>query len=237
MEERNYEPETVRIFNEVLKDGDQVIIAGAHQGGFAYHCSKLVGEKGKVLAFEPEPENNKILSKTVEGLNNVEVFPFALGDRNLEEVAFYINSDNDGGHALWDVSQHPFNVKTKQDKQVIKVKIKTIDDLFADRDMSSLKLLMLDAEGSEHCILKGAINTIVDNDVPYVICEIGNEVAMTGCQTSEMALRNYMSVYGFSEYLMLPDKVKKINKSPIVKKDSNDKGYTFNMFFSRRGEV
>ena len=47
----NYEPETLRIFDAVLKEGDSVIIAGAHQGFFVLYLAALVGKTGKVYAF------------------------------------------------------------------------------------------------------------------------------------------------------------------------------------------
>lgn len=236
MGEGNYEPGTVRIFDAVLREGDQVVIAGAHQGYFAVHCADLVGETGKVFAFEPEPTNREILTKATEGLHNVEVFPYALGDRNMDEVAFYINADNDGGHALWDVSKHPANEKTRESRQVIKAEIRTIDSLFADRDMSRLKLLMLDAEGAEFAILKGAVNTITDYAVPYAICEI-NPGALEQCQTSQIALRNFMAIYGYRDYLMHDGGVTEAVPGDIRLQDKTGREYVFNMFFTRNGAV
>ena len=230
MGQGDYEPGTVRIFDQVLEKGDSVIIAGAHQGYFARHCASLAGE---VFAFEPEPTNREILTKAVEGLN-VEVFPFALGDRNAE-AKFYINSDNDGGHALWDVSKHAYNIKTQQERQAIKVEIKTIDSI--DLDFSNLKLLMLDAEGAEHSILKGAINTIVDYDVPYIICEINN-YALKQCQTSQMALRSYLSIYGFQGYIVNDNDVTEAERGELsLTIPGIDMDIVFNMFFSKRGKV
>ena len=116
-EKVNYEPETTRIFDAVLKEGDSVIIAGAHQGYFVSYMANLVGKSGRVFAFEPEPKNFGILSETVKGLDNVEIFNFAIGDKKAK-ANFYVNSDNDGGHALWDVSTHPSNEKTRANPQV-----------------------------------------------------------------------------------------------------------------------
>lgn len=231
-----YEPETIRIFDRVLSDGDQVLIAGAHQGFFVCHCSKLVGSSGKIFAFEPEPNNYGILSEAVKNLDNVKIFPFALGDREIT-AKFYINSDNDGGHALWDVSINPNNHKTKENKQIIPAEVKTIDDFFEDEDLSHLKLLMLDAEGSEHAILRGGINTIVDNDVPFIICEINN-FALNQCTTSQINLRNYLSMYGFTGYVMNEDGVIDCTKDEVKAfMPDTEQEVVFNMLFSRRGKI
>src|SRR5690606_10064538 len=94
-----YEPETIRVMNAVLEEGDSVLIAGAHQGYFAEHCLNL---GCKVYAFEPEVTNFSILESKVKG-RNVELFNVALGDRKASAI-LYVNTDNDGGHALWDIS-------------------------------------------------------------------------------------------------------------------------------------
>lgn len=231
-----YEPETTRIFDAVLKEGDKVIVCGAHQGYFVEYCSRLVGSTGRVFGFEPEPVNNGILRERTKNLQNVEIFDFALADKEAT-ARFYTNWDNDGGHALWDVSINPTNTKTKANKTVYPVEVKTIDGLFADRDMSNLKLLMLDAEGSEPSIIKGGINTIVDYDVPYIICEINN-FAFRQCQTSQMTLRSYLSMYGFEGYAMNEDKVVDIGKEEVRAYIPNtEQEVVFNMLFSRRGKI
>jgi FkbM family methyltransferase len=233
--ENIYEPETLRVFDAVLKEGDSVIVAGAHQGFFVSYISKLVGKTGKVYGFEPETKNFQLLKEKVGDLENVEIFNIALGDREAN-AKLYFNSDNDGGHALWDVSQNKENVKTKENFVVEKVEVKTLDGLFPN-GVENLKLIMLDAEGSEHSILKGGINTIIDSEVPFIICEI-NDFALDRCGTSQMNLRSYLSVYGFTPYAMNEEKVVDVHKdkvkafTPDLKQE-----VVFNMLFSRRGKV
>ena len=234
-EKVNYEPETTRIFDAVLKEGDSVIIAGAHQGYFVSYMANLVGKTGRVFAFEPEPKNFGILSETVKGSDNVEIFNFAIGDKKAK-ANFYVNSDNDGGHALWDVSTHPSNEKTRANPQVLSIEVNTVDDLYPD-GIPNLKLMMLDAEGAEPAIIKGAINTIVDSECPYIIAEINND-ALKQCNTSQGTLRSYLSMYGFKGYMMNVDEVIEVGDNSVkavVK--GTDQEVVFNMLFSRRGKV
>jgi len=229
-----YEPETIRVFNAVLKEGDYAIICGAHQGYFASVCSALVGKAGRVFAFEPEPDNFAYLKETCGVTENVELFNFALGDRKTK-AKFYINADNDGGHALWDISLNPFNVETREKHNTIDVEVNTLDELFADRDVSRLKLLMLDAEGSEHAIIRGGMETITNNDVPYIICEINTE-ALQHCGTSQMELRDAMTVNGYKAYWMEAGKVTDIGSDEWIVL-SEGKPVVFNILFSRCGAV
>ena len=54
----------------LVEPGDVVIDAGAHIGSFTIPLAKKVGTTGKVLAFEPDPENYELLRRNIE-LNTV----------------------------------------------------------------------------------------------------------------------------------------------------------------------
>lgn len=51
------------IMKNYIKEGDIVIDVGANIGYFTLLFSKLVGENGKVFAFEPESKNFELLKK------------------------------------------------------------------------------------------------------------------------------------------------------------------------------
>ncbi len=61
--------------------GDSVVDAGANIGSYSLRYSKMVGEDGRVTAFEPDPENRRILRWNVRLNNarNVNVRGEALG--------------------------------------------------------------------------------------------------------------------------------------------------------------
>jgi len=49
-----------------IKEGQIVIDAGTYLGGFTFYAAKKVGRTGKVVAFEPDPNNFKILESIID---------------------------------------------------------------------------------------------------------------------------------------------------------------------------
>jgi FkbM family methyltransferase len=116
----------------------------------------------------------------------------------------YVNADDDGGHALWDVGLHAFNARSRATPQPRRVRVTTLDSYFAGQAVKSLKAIKIDAEGGELRILQGAQGTLERYRVPFVICEI-NRFALERMAASEGQLRSFMSGLGYQTYLFAPD--------------------------------
>lgn len=70
----NPEPETVAFFEKNLKSGDRIADIGANIGYYTLLFSRLVGEQGKVVAFEPSPVAFARLKKATGDLKNVDIY-------------------------------------------------------------------------------------------------------------------------------------------------------------------
>ncbi len=187
-----YEKEISDLMQRLLKKGDCFIDCGAHVGYFTIQGAELCG---RVYAFEADSENFKSLQNNIEinrYWNNVTAFNVAVGDK-CEKVKFYINLDNDGGNALWDVSKHPFNEKTriKKKKPTKVVDMVTIDSLIDE----PVKLIKIDTEGCELKILQGATNLIKKHS-PVIIAEVNN-FALEEMGTSKEEIFSYMYSLGY----------------------------------------
>ena len=66
-----YEPDVWPRVMAALREGDTFVDVGAFVGLYAVACAKRVGPRGKVVAFEPNPENLRSLREHVV-LNGVE---------------------------------------------------------------------------------------------------------------------------------------------------------------------
>jgi len=86
----------VRNLHNLVKAGDTCIDIGANLGYFSVPLSRLVGPRGRVLAVEPVAVFRSVLHHNLGqfSLQNVEVFPFALGEEDGAKVEMVTPSVN-----------------------------------------------------------------------------------------------------------------------------------------------
>ena len=128
-----------------IKEGQIIIDAGAYLGGFALYAAKKVGGTGKVIAFEPDPNNFEILKSIVNksGLKNIILIKKALGDA-VKKVE--LESAANCSKIVIKTFKNP-TVKVKQttlDKELKKFGIKKVD------------FIKMNIEGAETNAIKGA---------------------------------------------------------------------------------
>jgi FkbM family methyltransferase len=95
-----WEPEETRSFCERVRPGDTVIDVGANVGWYTVLASRLVGEQGKVIAFEPDPINFAFLKRNVEanGCRNVVLEQKALSNEP-GTLRLFLSTKNKGMHS------------------------------------------------------------------------------------------------------------------------------------------
>jgi FkbM family methyltransferase len=225
---RLYESETSNFIGSILAPGDAFIDVGGHVGYFSMLASALVGEQGRVYTFEPERSNYEHLLDHIAINNAVNVTPFHMAVGATSAIAeFFVNADNDGGHALWEVGRHPFNERTRQAPTTRKTFVTSLDQLFGDRDMSVLKAIKIDAEGSEFAVLAGARRLLARHPVPFVIAEV-NRFALQAMGVTEGHVRDLMGSLGYETYLFQPGQTFVQRLSADQTPDTN---YVFNLLF------
>ena len=197
-----YEQETSQVYIDLLQPGDTFIDIGAHIGYFSLLAASLIGQDGLVMCFEPNESNLDQLKKNViiNQFTNIQVMPFAVGNEN-KKVDFFLNQDNDGGHALWDVGKHDFNIKSREHSELFTVQMKTLDSILSDNRLDNLKLIKMDVEGCESMVIDGAMNTLKLHNYPFVISEI-NRFALSEMESSEDELRKKMQGLGYDCYVL-----------------------------------
>ena len=150
--------------------GFTVYDVGAHVGFFTLLASRLAGADGRVIAFEPRPDNVERLRRNIE----------ANGARNVEVVAAAA-SDCDGTAAfVMHESTLEGRLAAATERSTASVPTATIDALVCD-GMRPPDLVKMDVEGAEGAVIRGAARTI-DAHRPALLIEVhspeaGREVA------------------------------------------------------------
>jgi len=135
-----FESVQTRLFIDSLRKEATVFDVGANVGYYTLLASKIVGSKGKVYAFEPDPNNLKLLHKNVyiNNCKNVTVIPFATSDKNGQSV-FSLNLANPGESRL----------SQGDKKDAILVKTITIDSYVKSENITHVDIIKMDIEGAE----------------------------------------------------------------------------------------
>src|SRR5580698_7573656 len=78
------------VFAGLVKSGMTVVDIGAHAGLYSLIASKLVGDTGHVVSFEPSPRERGALMKLLKWnrCRNVRVEPVALGETDGEATLY-----------------------------------------------------------------------------------------------------------------------------------------------------
>lgn len=134
---------------ERLRDKD-IVDAGAYIGDSALILAPLTDRR--VYAFEPVPDNYALLQKTIElnGLENVETCPYALGEKETELTI----AVNDSGAA----STFFVNEAIPCEKKIT-VPVRRLDDVVREKGLT-VGLIKADVEGAESLLLRGAGETL-----------------------------------------------------------------------------
>ena len=150
------------IAKAVCRKGDTIVEVGANVGTETVGFSDIVGSDGKVVSFEPVPQNLVRLRESIGigGLDNVQVEEKAVSNE-VGRVEFVSpGGPNSGiGHIDYGDGFRPgrkFTVETT-----------TLDQFLKNTEA---RLLMMDVEGAEPLVLQGAENWI-DTYHPLVIVE------------------------------------------------------------------
>jgi FkbM family methyltransferase len=143
--------------------GDVIVEVGANVGTETVGFADIVGDPGRVVAFEPLPANVESLERLT--VPNVRVLPFALSDSDgVERFAVPAASMSQGiGHLLGPDERASGAVTyydAPADMTLTEVQTRTLD-AFAT-DVRGVRLLVADAEGAEVSILRGGREVLAE---------------------------------------------------------------------------
>ncbi|MBV8489466.1 MAG: FkbM family methyltransferase [Candidatus Eremiobacteraeota bacterium] len=147
---RKYEELETELMTQLVKPGMRALDLGANIGFFTTLLGELVGDRGRVAAFEPHPNNARLLEKNVHdrGLDGiVTVYERAVGQEPGSAKLFLGEAAN-----LGDFRLRP-GAETANARDGVEVQIVRVDDALAD--WPSVEFAKIDIQGFETPALRG----------------------------------------------------------------------------------
>jgi FkbM family methyltransferase len=151
-----WEPQTTKLLLHLAAGIEHAIVGGAYFGDQAIPLANALRGRGLCHAFEADAEQARMLARNAEinGLDNVRVHPLALWSDAETRLRF------EGVDALAATVPAESGIATT-----------TIDLYAREAGIGRVGLIMLDLEGGEHAVLRGAERVLRD-DGPEIVFEI-----------------------------------------------------------------
>ncbi|GEM_PF-3725542 len=169
------EPDSTQLLYKNLLPGGAFIDVGASIGWFTLIAAKLIGEKGRVVAIEPEPNSFALLTKNIKE-NNFQNFvsakQAAASDSQGKKTLYVV-----GDAWTWSSTEDPrknyehtvgSNFGKNDDKTIHEYQVDAvrIDDISPKR----VDFIKIDVEGVVDPVFRGAMETIRRNpDIKLLI--------------------------------------------------------------------
>lgn len=157
-----YEPVTTKLLESLLEEGMTFVDVGAHVGLFTLPAAKWVGESGRVVAFEPHPDNYEMLVGNIatNGFSErVEATQSAVSEESTP-VHLHMSTFNTGDHQLFH----------QGGRNTIEVQCTTLDDYFEIG--TRVDVIKMDVQGAEAAAFRGMRRVLQDNQDIKVIWEL-----------------------------------------------------------------
>jgi len=164
-EEGVWEPYETSLLLALLRPGDVFVDVGANIGYFSVLAASVVGDKGAVFAFEPDPANYQLLEANA-ALNNfqsrITLVQAALSDA-AGQGQLFLSADNLGDHQVYqgeDV-RPSVPITLYQGSQYLEGRLRRLD------------VLKVDTQGSEYQVIVGLLPLLLKlQHKPRIIVEL-----------------------------------------------------------------
>jgi FkbM family methyltransferase len=184
------------LLSKLLKQGGAFVDVGANIGLYSLTAARLVGETGRVVAFEPSPRERATLVANLarNRLSHVTVDARALGAAENARGVLHLADDQHGGqNTLGSVVYE--NVRLVADAEI---EMTTLDSALAEHGLEQVGVVKIDVEGAESAVLSGARH-VLDALRPVLMLELQQDSLLAqGSSAPEVV--ELLSGHGYEVY-------------------------------------
>ena len=188
-----YEPGMVAVLQRHLAPGDTFIDLGSNEGFFAVIAAKLVGERGRVLAVEPQSRLQPVIAENLR-LNhcqNVTVYRALLG-AECGMAAITLNTEINPGAS----SMSTEYMRSRSLLRTERLECLTLEALLNRAQVDHCDLMKVDIESAEWEMFWNAGSTLKSGRIRRMAVELHNEI-LAARVLSGVDLHNYILSCGY----------------------------------------
>ncbi len=162
-----YEPTQTDWLKECLSPGDRFVDLGANFGYYTSLASKIVGDAGRVIAFEPSPRAAQVIRDMIaeNEIKNVHLVQAAVGEKD-GKIEIFMPSNN-GTHSPSALFSDPTFTR-------LQVPLIALDHYGPLNVGTPIKLIKIDVEGFEPNVIKGFRRLAQAGLIQNLFCEFNS---------------------------------------------------------------
>jgi len=197
-----------KLVRSLVKEGMTVFDVGAHAGKYTRLFSLLVGETGRVIAFEPTPDSAKRLASDIQRLElrNVALLQNAVAESSARVTLHQFPEE----YSSWNGLGQPRMEDPKRQGQfvpivgTVEVDAITLNDFCRDQRIERIDYLKLDVEGAELRALQGTGRLLERKAIGFLQFEISRKM-LEGLNTTARPVFDYLARHGYECYAIAED--------------------------------
>ena len=175
------------------KKGDIVVDIGAHIGLYTIIGAKRVGEQGKVVAIEADPENFEMLNRNIKlnQLTNVIPLNYAVYSKETK-IKLYVPGE-ESGYTIYNTI---ISDRARNEEKFVEVNANTLDYILQSRGIreEQVNWIKIDVEGAEFEALRGATNVLSKSKDIALLIEVHN---ISGNTILYRPIVEFLNLYNF----------------------------------------
>jgi FkbM family methyltransferase len=164
-----FEPSTVKLYSRLVKPGDTVLDIGGNIGAHTLPFARLVGPRGRVIAFEPTAYAIRKMRANI-ALNAG--FPDRVSVQQVMLVADAAKPVAPSLYSSWPLFETGEEVHTEHRGQLMDTTgaaAMTLDEALGRLEVKSVDFIKLDVDGHEYGVLAGGKKTLSAHKPPMLM--------------------------------------------------------------------
>lgn len=162
------EREEIELFEKLIKQGQTIWDVGIYRGFYSLLFSQLTGPSGKVLAFDIEKENCKVVNEIIRlnGISNIKTYNYGLSNENTE--AEFISSPSSNSRLIMTYrGYYTESPVLSKGESIKKVQLRTLNSFV--EEFGYTDLIKIDIDGAELFALDAADRIFEKDHVLFII--------------------------------------------------------------------